>query len=116
MKPTVTARPVPGSTNSFGSTGEPFACNCGNGLFPAGSATRTGFISVLDYGLKLELLCAATLSWRLINAIKSSWPCRKFVVSFSHANFVRHPAQRRAASRKLFRDDAARHRASGQGR
>ena len=39
-----------------------------------------------------------------------------FLLTFFHANFVRHPAQRRAASRKLFRDDAARHRVAGKGR
>jgi DNA replication and repair protein RecF len=40
---------------------------------------------------------------------------RQFLLIFRHANSVRHPTQRHAASRKLFRDDAPRHRASGKG-
>src|ERR1019366_7083896 len=44
--------------------------------------------------------------------LSSSFP--RSLVTFPHANFVRHPAQRRAAPRKLFRDDASRHRASGK--
>src|SRR5436190_8849138 len=40
----------------------------------------------------------------------------RFCIDSPNANFVRHPAQRRAASRKLFRDDEAVHRIAGPGR
>src|SRR2546425_3654868 len=39
-----------------------------------------------------------------------------FPLALAHANIVRHPAFRRAASRKLFRDDEAGHRTAGPGR
>ena len=43
-------------------------------------------------------------------------PRLRFCIKFPHENPIGHPAQRRAASRKLFRDDAPGHRASGKRR
>ena len=55
---------------------------------------------------------AAKKSFSLVFVLRS-W---RFPINLAHANSIRHPTQRHAASRKLFRDDETRHRAAGKGR